>query len=211
MFPRQTGIDVFDTFWDRALHDGVFEAGTPHRGGQTSTFRPSARFIEAWTSAADAIAGARRRATAARAADTFDVRLYETVGLRDGRHANNPWLQELPDPLTKVTWGNQVVLAPGDARDLHIVRRRGAVAADATPSSSRHIQPGRSSTRYRRARLLARARRQGGRRVGVNACDHCAGVRHYVREGSSSSERGGRNRWPPRRSTTRWKAVRSSG
>ncbi len=36
------------------------------------------------------------------------VKLYEKVGLRQGRMSNNPWLQELPDPISKVTWDNYV-------------------------------------------------------------------------------------------------------
>jgi molybdopterin-containing oxidoreductase family iron-sulfur binding subunit len=37
---------------------------------------------------------------------------YEKVGIRDGRHANNPWLQELPDPVTKITWDNYICVNP---------------------------------------------------------------------------------------------------
>lgn len=36
------------------------------------------------------------------------VILYEKVGVRDGRMSNNPWLQEMPDPISKVTWDNYV-------------------------------------------------------------------------------------------------------
>lgn len=36
------------------------------------------------------------------------VKLYEKVGIRSGRLSNNPWLQELPDPISKVTWDNYV-------------------------------------------------------------------------------------------------------
>ena len=61
-------------------------------------------------------APARRRRTAA-----TSWRCYETVGARDGRHANNPWLQELPDPITRLTWGNVACIAPATAAAL---RRR---------------------------------------------------------------------------------------
>ncbi|MCA8938518.1 MAG: 4Fe-4S dicluster domain-containing protein, partial [Planctomycetes bacterium] len=37
---------------------------------------------------------------------------YESVAIGDGRHANNPWLQELPDPLTKATWDNFAIVSP---------------------------------------------------------------------------------------------------
>ena len=42
--------------------------------------------------------------------------LYAPVGLNDGRYANNPWLQELPDPVTKVCWDNYLSVSPADAR-----------------------------------------------------------------------------------------------
>ena len=48
----------------------------------------------------------------------YELVLYEKVGLRDGRHANNPFLQELPDPLTKATWGNYACIAPATAAKL---------------------------------------------------------------------------------------------
>jgi molybdopterin-containing oxidoreductase family iron-sulfur binding subunit len=40
--------------------------------------------------------------------------------LWDGRFANNPWLQELPKPLSKVTWDNVLAIAPALARDLGV-------------------------------------------------------------------------------------------
>ncbi|RLD72203.1 MAG: molybdopterin oxidoreductase [Bacteroidetes bacterium] len=44
--------------------------------------------------------------------------LYTNVGLNDGRYANNPWLQELPDPVSKVCWDNYLSVSPADAGEL---------------------------------------------------------------------------------------------
>ncbi len=44
--------------------------------------------------------------------------LYSTVALNDGRYANNPWLQELPDPVSKVCWDNYLSVSPADAAEL---------------------------------------------------------------------------------------------
>jgi len=41
--------------------------------------------------------------------------LYTSVGINDGRYANNPWLQELPDPVSKVCWDNYLAVSPADA------------------------------------------------------------------------------------------------
>ena len=48
------------------------------------------------------------------AAGKTEVQLYQSVAMRDGKRANNPWLQELPDPVSKVTWDNFAAMAPAD-------------------------------------------------------------------------------------------------
>ncbi len=44
--------------------------------------------------------------------------LYSTVALNDGRYANNPWLQELPDPVTKACWDNYLLVSKADAESM---------------------------------------------------------------------------------------------
>jgi Fe-S-cluster-containing dehydrogenase component len=68
--------------------------------------------------AAARVGASHALAEAHRAAGRCEVHLYETVALRDGRHANNPWLQELPDPITKLTWGQAAAVAPALAARL---------------------------------------------------------------------------------------------
>jgi len=65
--------------------------------------------------AAQSVRNEHRRSVSLRTVDRLELHLYETVALRDGRHANNPWLQELPDPITKLTWGHALALAPSAA------------------------------------------------------------------------------------------------
>lgn len=48
--------------------------------------------------------------------DAIEVQLYQSVAMRDGKRANNPWLQELPDPVSKVTWANFASMSPTDMR-----------------------------------------------------------------------------------------------
>lgn len=52
--------------------------------------------------------------------DEFQLILYPTIALGDGRQANNPWLQELPDPITRTTWDNYATLSVIDAKVLGI-------------------------------------------------------------------------------------------
>ncbi|MBC7745319.1 MAG: TAT-variant-translocated molybdopterin oxidoreductase [Flavobacterium sp.] len=52
--------------------------------------------------------------------NAIELILYENVAVGDGKHANNPWLQELPDPVSKVTWDNYIAIAPKFAEKLGI-------------------------------------------------------------------------------------------
>ena len=87
-FGQQTKFASFDAFWDSCLHDGVF-VGT------------SSRSVGAPASGATA-SGIR----AAQAPEVLEVAITEPVGIGMGTHANNPWLQEVPDPVTRTSWGN---------------------------------------------------------------------------------------------------------
>jgi len=49
---------------------------------------------------------------------SVELQVYQNVAIGDGRSANNPWLQELPDPVSKVTWDNYVAIAPKYAEKL---------------------------------------------------------------------------------------------
>ena len=50
----------------------------------------------------------------------IELQVYENIPMRDGKNANNAFLQELPDPVSKVTWDNYVALAPKFAEKLKI-------------------------------------------------------------------------------------------
>ena len=48
----------------------------------------------------------------------FELTLYPKTGMGDGQQANNPWLQEFPDPLTRTTWDNYLTVSAADAKAL---------------------------------------------------------------------------------------------
>jgi len=84
--------------WSKALHDGVF----------SSTYSADYGSLPA-------------TATPARHFDTGEAMalcLYTKTGLGDGRQANNPWLQELPDPISRATWDNYLTVSAADAKRL---------------------------------------------------------------------------------------------
>ncbi len=49
--------------------------------------------------------------------DGFELITYQSVPVGDGRMANNPWLQELPDPVSRVCWDNYFSVSPSLADD----------------------------------------------------------------------------------------------
>ncbi|HKS76777.1 MAG TPA: Fe-S cluster-containing hydrogenase [Terriglobales bacterium] len=104
VFPRQKKESNFDAFWDRAVHDGFAEVEPfPIRPKQFST------------QAIGAITKAQRPEPGA-----FALVLHPTVAMLDGRNAYNPWLHELPDPITKVTWDNYASISPCAAQRLGV-------------------------------------------------------------------------------------------
>ncbi len=50
----------------------------------------------------------------------MDLILYSKTGMGDGSQANNPWLQEFPDPITRVSWDNYVTVSKKDAEILNL-------------------------------------------------------------------------------------------
>ncbi len=94
----------FEDFWETTLHDGVM----------TGTALPI-RAVSATLANADS-APAAQVATAGTLAVVF--RPDPTIG--DGRDANSGWLQELPKPLTKLTWDNAVMLSPTTGQSLGV-------------------------------------------------------------------------------------------
>jgi len=88
----------------KALQDGVIEAAAAT--APAGTYNAGAA-----TAAATSVGSAQK-------AGAVELVLYENVAMGDGRHANNPWLQELPDPITKACWDNYVMVSPKFGREV---------------------------------------------------------------------------------------------
>jgi molybdopterin-containing oxidoreductase family iron-sulfur binding subunit len=92
----------FERTWRRALHDGMMPAAPPG------------------AAAARAAAPAPAAAPRPPAAAGLEIIFRPDPTIVDGRFANNGWLQELPKPLTKLTWDNAALMSPATARALGI-------------------------------------------------------------------------------------------
>jgi len=164
VFRRQHGIADFDSFWDRALEQGTVDVGA---GSMVSLDRSAAD----WRAAAATLVEENRRARASRQPNRLELACFESVAMRDGSHANNPWLQELPDPITKVTWGNAAVIAPELATTLGV--SEGDVVALTTGRGRVElpvfVQPGQEPRTVSVALGHGRSRvGKAGKGVGVN-------------------------------------------
>ncbi len=50
----------------------------------------------------------------------LELQLYTKTAIGDGTQSNNPWLMELPDPITRLSWDNYLTISPKDAKELGI-------------------------------------------------------------------------------------------
>jgi molybdopterin-containing oxidoreductase family iron-sulfur binding subunit len=107
--------DYFRNYWlnrlggqealDKALQDGVLEsASLPIASAYNNTHIANA---------ANALAAAKKGGKA-------ELVVYPKVSMGSGKQANNPWLQEMPDPITKATWDNYAMISYGMAKELGI-------------------------------------------------------------------------------------------
>ncbi|UHG91535.1 TAT-variant-translocated molybdopterin oxidoreductase [Spirosoma oryzicola] len=109
-YPQASGFSSFDSFWIKSLHDGVFE---PNKGAAVAG---GASFAGNVAQAAAGIAQRYRPTTG------MELALYEKVSVGTGAMANNPWLQEMPDPVTKACWDNYASLSQKTANDMGLAQ-----------------------------------------------------------------------------------------
>ncbi len=104
--------------WDKALQDGVATAAG-------TAITPAAGAFNA-----SGVAGAIS-AAAGKKGGKYEVVLYQKVGIGAGQGTANPWLMEMPDPVTKATWDNYVIVSPKLALDVLKIDVQNAGQADA--------------------------------------------------------------------------------
>ena len=100
---EQRGGADFENWWRKSIHDGMV-AG-------------SALPVKTFTTRGEAIRGG---GGARKLGGAFEVVFRPDPAIYDGRFANNGWLQELPKPITKLTWDNAAFLSPASARQLNV-------------------------------------------------------------------------------------------
>lgn len=101
---------TFEQFWQQALHDGVIPG---------TRFQPKTVTLkEDWQKHLQSAAEGRRNPLPDEG--TMEIVFQPDPTIYDGSWANNGWLQELPKPITKLTWGNAAIMSPASAQQLGI-------------------------------------------------------------------------------------------
>ena len=96
---------AFEALWETSLHDGLV-SGTAL---PAISVAPHADFVSIGKTAA-----------ASADANALEVVFRPDPAIGDGEYSNNSWLQELPKPITRLTWDNAVMMSPGTAQQLSV-------------------------------------------------------------------------------------------
>jgi molybdopterin-containing oxidoreductase family iron-sulfur binding subunit len=98
----------FDRLWQTAVHDGVVEG--------TKFPARSVALKGGWEELLKAAEGA----PVVKAGDGYELVFQPDPTIYDGRFANNGWLQELPKPITTLTWDNAAIMSPATANEIGV-------------------------------------------------------------------------------------------
>ena len=98
----------FTAAWAKFLHDGFVAGETPKAEAL------------AFNAAAATLALAQSPALAPLGDNSYEVVFLACAKVDDGRFNNNGWLQEIPDPISKLTWDNAALISPATAKKLGV-------------------------------------------------------------------------------------------
>src|SRR5712692_9837996 len=117
--------DDFEQFWRKSLNDGII----------TGTALPpiSVSLQTNWAGGGSAPAASKREvieSVSRSKPEAFEIVFRLDPAVFDGRFANNGWLQELPRPLTKLTWDNAALVSPATAERLGVSYRISATGGE---------------------------------------------------------------------------------
>lgn len=103
VFPLQGKHLIFNDFWNTSLHDGEVY------------MKPAEIGVEPLVYSAEAIS--KVKIDGAGLGGDFELELTQNASVGAGDGADNPWLQETPDPITKITWDNYVTMHPSEMKE----------------------------------------------------------------------------------------------
>lgn len=118
LFGLQSLESTPENFWVRSLHNGVFETSGAYNSVHEGVEGDAVAAVD-YTASFDTAecAGVIKKSYKTGNTGT-ELVVFSPVVMGAGTQANNPMLQETPDPITKVCWGNYIALHPAHAKDL---------------------------------------------------------------------------------------------
>ena len=126
--PQPTPPADFESWWRKCVHDGF----VPNTALPVKTVAAKADVLATNAGGTPAVPATTVPAATGQAqpGGGFEIVFRTDPTIYDGRFANNGWLQELPKPLTKVTWDNAALLSPNTAQQLGITKTIGEKGGD---------------------------------------------------------------------------------
>ncbi|MBD1259606.1 TAT-variant-translocated molybdopterin oxidoreductase [Maribacter polysiphoniae] len=112
--------------WNKALHDGVYVSAGSNAVGEIVEAVASAVGLDGADTSGMDVSSAVKRLSNAVSGGGLELTLYSKVGMGDGQQAGNPWLQEFPDPISRVSWDNYVTVSKADATRLELINEHAA-------------------------------------------------------------------------------------
>jgi len=120
---RRESRGDFERFWRKSLHDGVVEG--------TAFPAKSVKIVSGFKSQVSSPPPApETHNSKLNIQNSLEIIFRPDPTIFDGRFANNGWLQELPKPLTKLTWDNAVLVSPATAKRLGIAPEIGTTGGE---------------------------------------------------------------------------------
>ncbi len=109
IYPSTSGFASFEAFWIELLKTGVVELGSVAKTEKVATVSVSAQ--EAYNTISSTY----------KATSGVELFLFANQSVGAGHQANNPWLQEVPDAISKVCWDNYIAVSPIDMRESNLI------------------------------------------------------------------------------------------
>jgi MoCo/4Fe-4S cofactor protein with predicted Tat translocation signal len=131
-FLEKRVLETSGLSWEQFLQEGAVAKGTRNGIDSSRAFRASALKV------------AERKESPK---SDFELVVYETVGIRDGSMNNVPWLQEFPDPVSKICWDNYFNVSTKTATEMKLKEGQNLTVkvGDRSITAPAHIQPGHDS------------------------------------------------------------------
>lgn len=169
----QSGMST-DNDWNMAVLRGTMKTGKPASDSDGDSEEQAAASLAFTGDAIGAVNKAVEKAS--NSGEGYELVMYQKVGIGTGNQASNPWLQELPDPISRLTWDNYITMSPSDIDEngfnRHISEREYASLAKVNVNGKEVVLPVYAQPGQKRGTIgiaLGYGRGDGNEKIGKAA------------------------------------------